>query len=162
LNEGLEKNSFEPVRSLNGAFPAHGTEAGIAYSQSYSVVKFLLETYGQEKLQQMILVLAEGAGYDDALTQVYGFNVDGLELAWRAALGVPMRVIPPTPTALSAANIPTIEPQGAPGNVPTPPAAAETAVPPSTAPSNGSGICNLAVLPLLFIGIILTRRKQTT
>ncbi|MCB8977274.1 MAG: hypothetical protein H6657_07605 [Ardenticatenaceae bacterium] len=73
----MANNSFEPVRSLNGAFSAHGSAAGIAYSQSYSVVKFLLETYGQKQMQSLILTLAQGIGYDEALEAVYGFNVDG-------------------------------------------------------------------------------------
>ena len=41
LDNGLRDNSFTPLRSLNGAFPAHGAEASAAYSQSYSVIQFL-------------------------------------------------------------------------------------------------------------------------
>ncbi|MBK8904147.1 MAG: hypothetical protein IPM53_23410 [Anaerolineaceae bacterium] len=164
LASAIENNSFEPVRSLNGAFSAHGTEAGIAYSQSYSVVKFLLETYGQAHMQELILTLAQGTGYDEALEAVYGFNVDGLEQAWRQSLDLPRREIPPTPTAVSAQSIPTIEPFGLPESVPTEPAAAATAAamaaPPSTTDS-GSGICNLTAFPLLLVGLglVLRRRK---
>jgi hypothetical protein len=159
LANGIENNNFEPVRSLNGAFSAHGPEAGIAYSQSYSVVKFLLENYGQEQMQELLLTLAQGSGYDEALEAVYGFNVDGLEQAWRKSLGLSSREIPPTPTAVSANAIPTIEPFGLPESVPTEPAAA-TAVPPS-ATDSGSGICNLPAFPLLLIGLglIIRRRK---
>ncbi|MCP4422431.1 MAG: hypothetical protein GY805_37960 [Chloroflexi bacterium] len=160
LADGIENNQFEPVRSLNGAFSSHGPEAGIAYSQSYSVVDFLLDSYGQEKMQQILLTLAAGDGYDEALEAVYGFNVDGLELAWRKSLALPQREIPATPTAVSAAAIPTIEPFGLPESVPTEPAAAATAVPLTT--SNPSpGICNLTILPLLFIGLAtITRRRH--
>jgi hypothetical protein len=112
-------NSFEPIRSLNGAFSSHGPEAGIAYSQSYSVVKFLLDSYGQEQMQDLLLTLAQGTGYDEALEAVYGFNVDGLEQAWRKSLNLPAREIPPTPTAVSANAIPTIEPFGLRESVPT-------------------------------------------
>lgn len=154
-------NSFEPVRSLNGAFSAHGSAAGIAYSQSYSVVKFLLETYGQAQMQALILTLAEGKGYDEALEAVYGFNVDGLEQAWRQSLDLPLRDIPPTPTAVSAQSIPTIEPFGLPESVPTAPAAAATAVPPTTTSNPAGGICNLPAFPLLLVGLglVLRRRK---
>jgi hypothetical protein len=61
-------------------------------------------------MQSLILTLAEGEGYDEALEAVYGFNADGLEVAWRQAIGAPSRQIPPTPTAISAAAIPTIVP----------------------------------------------------
>lgn len=160
IDTAIKNNSFEPVRSLNGAFSAHGPAAGIAYSQSYSVVKFLLETYGQAQMQELILTLAEGTGYDEALEAVYGFNVDGLEQAWRQSLGLPLREIPPTPTAVSAQAIPTIEPFGVPESVPTEPAAAATAVLPTTA-DPGGGICNLTAFPLLLVGVglVLRRRK---
>lgn len=160
IDTAIKNNSFEPVRSLNGAFSAHGPAAGIAYSQSYSVVKFLLETYGQAQMQELILTLAQGIGYDEALEAVYGFNVDGLEQAWRQSLGLPLREIPPTPTAVSAQAIPTIEPFGLPESVPTEPAAAATAVPHTTANPAG-GICNLSAFPLLIVGfgLVLRRRK---
>src|SRR5690606_29179897 len=114
--------SFAPLRSLNGPFPAHDSDASLAYSQSYSVVDFLLRQYGRENLQLLLLLLAEGEGYDEALQQVYGFNVDGLELAWSADLGLPPREIPSTPTPITAAAIPTIAPMGAPRSQPTSPA----------------------------------------
>ncbi|WP_420629087.1 peptidase MA family metallohydrolase [Candidatus Leptofilum sp.] len=161
IANGIENNSFEPVRSLNGAFSAHGPEAGIAYSQSYSVVKFLLETYGQEQMQSLLLTLAEGEGYDEALEAVYGFNVDGLEQEWRQSLNLPARDIPPTPTAVSAQAIPTIEPFGLPESVPTEPAAAATAVPPTPTGNPTGGICNLTVFPVLLVGFgLVTRRRK--
>jgi hypothetical protein len=160
LAKAIENNQFEPVRSLNGAFPSHGPEAGIAYSQSYSVVDFLLDSYGQEKMQTLLLTLAAGERYDEALEAVYGFNVDGLEQAWRKSLALPKREIPATPTAVSAAAIPTIKPFGLPESVPTEPAAAATAVPSSTTSIPSGGICNLTILPLLLIGLATIRRRR--
>lgn len=160
IERGLANNSFEPLRSLNGAFSAHGAEAGIAYSQSYSTVAYLLETYGREPLQQLILTLAAGKNTDAALEEVYGFNVDGLELEWRTHLGLPARDIPPTPTAINPAAIATIVPEGLPTNLPTPPAAAATAVPMANAPSANPGICNPGVVPLLLVGLFFARRRR--
>jgi Peptidase MA superfamily len=160
LANAVANNQFEPVRSLNGAFPSRGTEAGIAYSQSYSVVDFLLDSYGQEKMQQLLFTLAAGEGYDEALEAVYGFNVDGLELAWRKSLDLPQREIPATPTAVSAATIPTIEPFGLPESVPTPPAAAATVVPPAVG-EPVAPICNLTTFPLLLIGFVIILRRRS-
>jgi hypothetical protein len=161
----VQNNSFEPLRSLNGSFSSHGAEAGIAYAQSYSVVDFLLAEYGQEAMQTLLLTLAAGVGYDDALTQVYGVNVDGLESAWRESLGLPPRPFPPTPTPIIGANVPTAIPLGKPANVPTPPSAAEP--PPVVAerplPTNNSGICGLGMIPFLGIGLVAswqTRGKK--
>lgn len=162
IERGIRQNLFEPLRSLNGAFSAHGPEAGIAYSQSYSVVDYMLAEHGREPMQQLILTLATGKGYDAALEAVYGFNVDGLEQAWRAHLGLPPRDIPPTPTPINPAAIPTIVPQGLPATVPTPPAAAATAVAAADAPPAGPGMCNLGLVPLLPFALLLIRRRRTT
>jgi hypothetical protein len=157
LENGVKNNSFEPLRSLTGAFSAHGTEAGIAYSQSYSTITFMLNTYGQEKMQQLILRLADGTGYDEALTAVYGFNMDGLELAWREAMGLPPRAIPATPTPFSAAAIPTFEPLSAPASLPTPPAADQ---PPPAAPEPSITVCGLGAMPLALVGLWFGSRKR--
>jgi hypothetical protein len=63
IEQGISNNSFQPVRSLSGAFPALDDEVNSAYSQSYSLVDYLLQTYGQEKLQTLILELASAEGY---------------------------------------------------------------------------------------------------
>jgi hypothetical protein len=149
LARAIRENRLEPVRSLNGPFPAHGAEAGVAYSQSYSLVAFLLDQHGRDKMQELILTLAAGQGYDAALEQVYGFNSDGLELLWREAIGATQRPIPPTPTPLMAAAVPTYVPLGAPRALPTPPEAAATAVPGAPAPTaRRPGVCGIAWLPI--------------
>jgi hypothetical protein len=159
LDQGIEENNFAPLRSLNGPFPAHGDEAGSAYSQSYSTIQFLREEYGQEKLRTLLLLLAEGESYDDALQTIYGFNVDDLEQRWRAWLGVPARPIPPTPTPLSAAAIPTVVPLAGPETVPTPAGAANRpAAPTPAAPS--SEICGLGLAPLLLLGVFAWRKRR--
>lgn len=160
IERAIANDSFEPLRSLNGAFSAHGPEAGIAYSQSYSVVDYLLTSYGREAMQQLLLTLADGVGTDAALEAVYGFNVDGLEQAWRADLGLAPRQIPPTPTAIDPAAIATIPPQGLPQTVATPPAAAATAVAPPSPSGPTAGICNAAAMPLLLLGWFAGRKRR--
>jgi len=174
IKAGIQDDTFQPVRSLNGAFPARTEQASAAYSQSYSLVAYLLDTYGQEKMQALLLALAGAQGYDAALEQIYGFNADGLETAWRAAIDAPPRQIPPTPTPILAAAVPTVVPLGMVQSTPRPepplpdPAGQEdpSSLPPPSAtssdsletsddpsPDASSGICGL---PLLFMmGIIL-------
>ena len=149
---GIENDSFEPLRTLSGAFPSHSADAGMAYSQSYSVVAFLLETSGQEKMQALLQALAQGQEYDAALENIYGFNVDGLESRWRESIGAPPRTIPPTPTPLRAAALPTLPPLSAPQTVPTP-AGLDTA-PPASPNAPLTGICGLGVAPLLFLTLL--------
>lgn len=159
LDRGIDEDSFAPLRSLNGPFPAHGDEAGSAYSQSYSTIQFLREEFGQERLQTLLLLLAAGEGYDDALQATYDFNVDGLEEQWREWLGAPVRSILPTPTPLSAAAIPTVVPLAGPATVPTVASAAEQAATPTpTGPSTGT--CSLGLMPLFLLGVFAWRKKR--
>lgn len=159
LDQAAEQNSFAPLRSLNGPFPAHGDDAGSAYSQSYSTVKFLREEYGQEKLQDLLLLLAQGESYDDALEQIYDQNVDSIEQEWRQWYGLPHRPVPPTPTAISAAAIPTVMPLSAPGNLATPAAAAQTPAPtPESSPT--FSICGLGLVPLFLLGAFSWRKRK--
>jgi hypothetical protein len=158
IEMGIEFDTFVPVRSLNGAFPARGSDATSAYSQSYSLVDFLLDTYGQAKMQAYLLTLAGASGYDPALEQVYGFNVDGLEEAWRAAIGAPARAIPPTPTAVAASAIPTVNPIGAAQSQPTPAVTAAPAGQPDTGAS--SGLCAVSLAPLLLVAGLATFRRK--
>ncbi len=160
LDRGLKENSFAPLRSLNGPFPAHDAEAGSAYSQSYSTIQFLREEYGQEKLRGLLQLLAEGESYDGALQTVYNANVDGLEQQWRAWLGAPARPFPPTPTPLSAAAIPTIVPLAGAESLPTPQGGTEQPPPAPTPPSPSVSICGLGLAPLMMIGALAWRKRR--
>lgn len=157
IEAGIQNNSFQPVRSLNGPFPARGDEAGAAYSQSYSLVSYLLDSFGQDQMQVLLQTLSSGIGYDAALEQVYGFNADGLEVAWREAIGVPSRPIPATPTPLIAASIPTVAPLDSAQSHPTPTPDSSKPnirpVPTERPPGSDSspGLCGLALIPLVVI-----------
>lgn len=148
----VRDNNFIPLRSLNGAFPAHGDEAGLAYSQSESVIQFLREEYGHKMIQELIQVLATGESYDSALEQVYGFNVDGLEQQWRSWVGAPYRAVPPTPTSFSAAAVPTMAPLAGPSDLPTPEFFPEQTEPLSEA-EPASSLCGFGLIPLMMLGV---------
>jgi hypothetical protein len=64
------------------------------YGESWSLVKFLIETYGEQKFADLYRAIDAGAGTPGALQQVYGFSEDGLENAWRASVGLPPRDVP--------------------------------------------------------------------
>ncbi len=157
IEQGIKDNTFQPVRSLNGSFPALDDEANAAYSQSYSLVDYLLRTYGQEKLQSLIRELAAAEGYDDALENVYGFNADGLEVAWRAAIGAPSRQIPPTPTPITAHSVPTSVPMSAARSVATPSNSESTESTPAGQNDEAetpSGLCGQGLVPLIVLAAL--------
>jgi hypothetical protein len=160
IRAGIQENRFEPLRSLIGSFPAHDSQATMAYSQSYSVVNYLLETYGSEQMQTLLLELAAGTGYDAALEAVYGFNTDDLEVAWRTAIGAPARTIPPTPQPLDAMPLATLAPLSAPDSVPTPAVIPVIEEPTATRPA--VGLCGMGLLPLLALAFWSRRRDRPT
>jgi hypothetical protein len=51
-------------------------------------VQFLIDTYGSDKILNLLAVLNEGNTYDDAMLDVYHFNVDGLNAVWRESLAL--------------------------------------------------------------------------
>jgi hypothetical protein len=72
---------------------------------------------------ELLTTLRDGLSVDDALLQVYGYDIDGLEDRWREAIGAPAR----HPSALATAQptptfVPTIVPiSGAQASVPATP-----------------------------------------
>ena len=88
LEEAISEDSLIPVQSLCGSFPTNPEEASLAYAESYSLVDFLIDTYGEEKMLELLGLFEEGNTYDGALLEVYGFDIEGLEDLWRVSLGL--------------------------------------------------------------------------
>jgi len=88
LDDAISEDELISVRSLASSFPTDPDEARLSYAESYSLVVFLLDNYGQGKILELLDVFKQGSGYDDALIQVYGFDMDGLNELWRASLGL--------------------------------------------------------------------------
>ena len=49
---------------------------------------YLISTYGWDQMNALLATFGEGTAYESALEQVYGIDLDGLEQAWRASLGL--------------------------------------------------------------------------
>ena len=77
-----EQNDFITVRSLSSPFSAYAGESILAYAESYKIVSYLIDGYGREKMFELLSTFQQGAGYDEALEKVYGFNMDGLHNRW--------------------------------------------------------------------------------
>ncbi|NJC95039.1 MAG: hypothetical protein C3F07_06170 [Anaerolineales bacterium] len=116
LDDAIKNDTLLSVRSLSAGFSEVPDKAYLSYSQSYSIVKFLIETYGQQKMTALLISLRDGATIDDALTNIYSFNVEGLEDAWRKAIQAQPRSASAQPTAQPTPTfVPTIVPiSGAP------------------------------------------------
>jgi hypothetical protein len=94
LNYAINNNRLISVRSLSSPFSAIPEEAYISYGESNSIVTYLIQKYGRDKMNQLLEVFHQGSGYDEALQQVYGFDQDGLDALWRQSLGIKTAFIP--------------------------------------------------------------------
>jgi hypothetical protein len=97
LDKAIAHDTLFSVQSLSSAFPSDTASATLSYAESYSLIDFLLREYGQEKLLNLLQVFKQGATYDDALRQIYGFDTRGLDDAWRLSLGLQPREPSQTP-----------------------------------------------------------------
>ncbi|MBI2853596.1 MAG: peptidase MA domain-containing protein [Chloroflexi bacterium] len=94
LDKAIAQNRLISVRTLSSPFSAIPEQAYLSYAESYSLVAFLIQRYGRDRMSQLLDVFRQGSGYDDAFKQVYGFDQSGLDTLWRASLG-----LSPAPTA---------------------------------------------------------------
>lgn len=174
------------VRSLSGGFSEDPAKADLSYSESYSLVNFLVKQYGQDKMLSLLKALRDGATVDEALQSNYGFDIDGFEDAWRAGINAKPRSTANTrPTATPIPTmVPTFVPvSGAPIGptmaptrdrpTPTPISIAQvparTDQPASTVPStNTPSIDSSIVIVIIVSGVLLlglivfiiSRRRQ--
>ncbi|MFH1651433.1 MAG: peptidase MA family metallohydrolase [Chloroflexota bacterium] len=86
LYQAITTQTLDTVRSIASPFPADPRASALAYAESYSIVNYLVGTYGQEKMFDLLKTFKEGATYDDALQKVYGFDMDSLNEKWSGAL----------------------------------------------------------------------------
>lgn len=171
LDRAIANGQVRPLWHQN-TFSGTPIEIIIAYGQGESVVEFMVSTYGDEKMAELVRALKRTFNIDDALLEVYGFDQYGLDSLWRQHLGLPVlpppeerqqpqqqsTVLPPTraPTIVPVLTPDFQQPDDTPVPAPTTsPAATGSQEPPQpsagcNAPGHpGSEVMDLAVLMLL-------------
>ncbi len=76
-----------PLEGLGGQFPTRPGRQRLAYAESISAVAFFVETYGQDRLVQLIRSFGEGTGLDAAFEAATGADFASFDAAWLASLG---------------------------------------------------------------------------
>ncbi|HNB86239.1 MAG TPA: peptidase MA family metallohydrolase [Anaerolineales bacterium] len=175
LDDAIKNDTLLTIRSLNGGFSELPDKANLSYSQSHSIVEFLISTYGQDKMTEILAALRDAKPIDDALIEVYGFDTDGLEDAWREAIGAAPRTVSAQPTAQPTPTfVPTYVPvSGAPLAVTPTPYSVPTSSFVNTTPPVAKGppialtialICMcgviLLILGVMVIGILARSQNQ--
>lgn len=133
LDRAIRTNTLISVRSLS-AYTGDPTQVDLFYGECYSVVKYLIDTYGTDKMDLLLRTFKKGVYQEDALREVYGFGVDELDARWREAIGAPPQ---PTPAPTTPPVLPTPRPQEEPSSTP---------------------ICSSAALILAALGVLVWRR----
>lgn len=86
LKKAVDKQKLISVRSLSSPFSAKSEEAYVSYAESQSIIEFLLQNYGKDNMFNLLNLMKEGHSIDEALTDIYGFDQDGLDQLWRESL----------------------------------------------------------------------------
>ncbi len=94
VERAIQRGNVLSVRSISSQ-PGDPAKVNLFYGQAWSLVSYLIDTYGPEKFAHLFAAIKEGKTTDEALMAMYGFDQDGLENAWRASLGLPPREEPP-------------------------------------------------------------------
>ena len=89
FDRAAANNELMTLRTLSSPFPGDPMVTNLAYGQSGATVKFIVDTYGPDKMAELLSIFAEGALYDEALEEALGVDTDGLDNAFRASLGLP-------------------------------------------------------------------------
>ena len=111
FDKAVADDTLMSLRSLSGGFSEKSDKADLSYSESYSVVNFTLKTYGRAKMTTLLKSLRDGNTIDEALQEIYGFDTDGLEDAWRKGIKAKARAVTGSATTTPAPTfVPTIQP----------------------------------------------------
>jgi hypothetical protein len=76
-----------PLESLCAAFPDDKSGAVQAYAQSASVVRYLQNRYGNQRLRDLLMSYGDGADCNGGVQRVLGLSLSELEARWLASVG---------------------------------------------------------------------------
>ena len=112
LNRAIKDNSLISLRSLT-SYTGDPGQVNLFYAESDGVVRYMIDTYGIDKMADLLAVYKQGSTTDKALTKVYGFATDELDARWRASLGAePPRQDNTQSRSAKPGAVPTLVPFG--------------------------------------------------
>jgi hypothetical protein len=83
LKDAVTQDNLLSVRTLCSPFSAFTDRSLLSYAESFSIVDFLIFTYGSEKMTNLLNAFRQGSTFDGAFQLVYGFDLDGLNNIWK-------------------------------------------------------------------------------
>jgi len=86
LDNAAKSGALLSVQSLSGNFPEDPNQALVAYAESGSLVRYFVQTYGQERLSQLVDAFRHGQTLDQAFENSAGVSAQQFEQGWRASI----------------------------------------------------------------------------
>lgn len=142
LDQAIAADRVLTMAEMKSSSPgARGDTVGLYYGEAGSIVRYLVDTYGEEKFAELLRVFKDGSTPDKAFEAVYGFDEDGLENGWRESVGLEPRTQPESrPTE--------------PVRVDATPAPGEQPGSPTAGPDSGRSVVAMGIIGVLSIAVL--------
>lgn len=85
LENAYQKEKLVTMASLCNNFPRDASGAMLAYAQSTAFVSFIQQSYGSERLQNLLNEYVDGVSCDSGVQNALGVSLAHLERQWRRA-----------------------------------------------------------------------------
>ena len=131
VNIAVRNDAVPPLASLR-TYAGTPQETLRNYGLGHSVVTYLLDTYGQEKMTRLFATIRTMHNFEKSLEEAYGLTIAELDSEWRESLGLSPRELS-TPVLPAFQAIPTRRPTPTPAQA-APQAASPQATAPATVP----------------------------
>ncbi len=104
FQQALSSHTLIPLKTITGSFPTDTQQAYLAYAESWQLVAYMYQTFGQAKMTAFFKTLNSPLiDFDTAAKQSLGVDSQQLEQQWLTSLGQPS-----SPVLPSAHNTPTV------------------------------------------------------
>jgi hypothetical protein len=87
VRDAAERGQLFSIRALNSNFPYDASETALAYAESSSIVTFIVDRFGEEKLKAVVDAYREGVSHDEAFRIGLGVDLTELDRLWKESLG---------------------------------------------------------------------------
>ena len=85
LRRALRRGRLIPVSQMNSV-PGRPDDVRLFYAQSASIVRYMLDAYGDARMKALLARLNRGDSIGDAVQAAYGSELSAIESRWRARL----------------------------------------------------------------------------
>lgn len=110
LNRAIRNNKVLSLRSMT-SYPGSAELVDLFYGEAYSIVQYLIETYGPDRMRELLGIIGQGKPIEEALLQSHQISLGDLEREWRASVGLAATLIATASPEQAGRNAETPTPQ---------------------------------------------------